>query len=135
MNFYKRDNLPSNFYSFYKKDSVKPTKNSNTHHQSVSRLTNLDGRESGRKNLVGDVHKKQLTNGLINQFVNSSTIISSPLNWASIREVLKDYNINHDADLKEPYVKSLNRLKCKVTNKQVYVKYNPERENWILFKK
>jgi hypothetical protein len=112
-----------NFYSFYKeslnsnlKDNNK-TPNTQTHHQSLARIVKMDHRKSGKNNLVARSATKKTFEDSLQQYKNRL------LSWPLVSPILKQYQIIHDEDSKEPYRKSLKR-----TGWWVY--YYPDIQKW-----
>jgi hypothetical protein len=133
------------FLSFYKRGEAlnspfnkndKFTSNSRTHHQSQNRLMKMDGRKSGKNNLVAvSQTKKSAQHPLINQFMNSGVTLMPNLKWNVVQPVFAFYKIKHEADPAETYTKSIHGIKCNMTGAKIYIKYFPERESWTLFKR
>ena len=100
-----------------------------------SRVANMGHRKSGKMNLVAASENQSFKNPVVNQFANSNNMVLKGLKWATVKPILDAYKIQHDFDSDEPYVKSLNRTKCKLTGLKIKIQYNPQNETWALFKK
>jgi hypothetical protein len=109
-----------NFQSFFKRDNVvKPTENSRTHHQSLSRGSN-------RKHLymVGRSHSQQMEDINVEKFKksNSSELFLSPID---AKNILKKYHIKHNPEVS--YTKSINRT-------GISLRFDKVRQKWKLIK-
>lgn len=136
--------MEDNFYSFYKKSMALPssfnkthgiTKNTRKHHQSLSRITNMGHRKSGKLNLVADSENQCLKNPVVNSFANSNQTFIKGLKWPVVKPILDTYRIQHDPESEEMYDKALNRVKCKLTGAKIFIRYIPNNKTWVLFKK
>lgn len=125
----KTHSLPS---QFNKLDKI--TKNTRTHHQSTTRLTNMGHRKSGKMNLVAASENESVKHPLINRFTKTGSLKIPKVSFNIMKPILQMYRIKHDEDNTEPYTRSLGGIKCDVTGKKIYVKFYPETNLWDIFK-
>jgi len=136
--------MEDNFYSFYKKSMGLPSsfnkshgvsKNTRTHHQSLDRITKIGHRKSGKLNLVAASENQALKNPVVNAFANSNQTFIKGLKWPVVKHILDAYRIQHDHNSDESYDKALNRVKCKLTGAKIFIRFIPNNQSWVLFKK